>query len=52
MHDARAVAARTAALLPEATVEVVSDAGHVVGVDRPDVVNARILDFVGRHART
>ena len=28
------------------TVEIVDDAGHFLQLERPDVVNARILDFL------
>jgi pimeloyl-ACP methyl ester carboxylesterase len=28
------------------TVEIVDDAGHFLHLERPDVVNARILEFL------
>ncbi len=32
---------------PNATIEVVDGAGHFLHLERPDVVNARIVDFLG-----
>ena len=37
--------ARTMAT-PNITVEIIEDAGHFLQVERPDVVNQRIVDFL------
>jgi 3-oxoadipate enol-lactonase len=44
--DFRAVAEHIAATVADARLEVVAGAGHVVGVDRPDELNALLLDFL------
>ena len=31
---------------PNVTVEIIEGAGHFLQVERPDVVNARILEFL------
>ncbi|MFE9429230.1 alpha/beta fold hydrolase [Kitasatospora sp. NPDC006697] len=43
MHDSREVAARLAALVPSARVEIVPDAGHALPTDQPALVADRIL---------
>lgn len=41
-----AVADSAQSLLPHATVELVPDAGHLVMLERPDVVHARLVAFL------
>jgi 3-oxoadipate enol-lactonase len=44
--DFRRIAEHLAATIPDARLEVVEDAGHVVGVDRPDALNRLLLEFL------
>jgi 3-oxoadipate enol-lactonase len=44
--DFRAIAEHIAATAPDARLEVVAGAGHLVGVDRPEELNALLLDFL------
>jgi pimeloyl-ACP methyl ester carboxylesterase len=46
IYDPMAAADRAKRLLPEAEVEVVSDVGHLLGMQRPDIINPRILEFL------
>jgi pimeloyl-ACP methyl ester carboxylesterase len=50
MHDSREVADRLGAVLPEAWVELVPDAGHALPTDQPELVAERILELAGSHA--
>ncbi|MGK5553476.1 alpha/beta fold hydrolase [Actinomadura kijaniata] len=42
----REAAGRVRALIPDARTETVAGAGHGLPMERPDVVNARVLEFV------
>jgi len=44
-HDAARAARRARALLPDARVELVPGVGHSLSGERPDLVEARVLDF-------
>jgi pimeloyl-ACP methyl ester carboxylesterase len=44
--DFRAIAHHLAEHIPNAEYAVVPDAGHLVGVDQPDVLNRLLLDFL------
>ncbi|WP_104821175.1 alpha/beta fold hydrolase [Kitasatospora sp. MMS16-BH015] len=48
LHDAPAVAARLARLVPAVTVELVPGAGHALPPDRPELVLDRILTMAAR----
>jgi 3-oxoadipate enol-lactonase len=47
-EDFRRIAAHLAETVPGARLEIVAGAGHLVGVDRPDELNALLLDFLAR----
>jgi 3-oxoadipate enol-lactonase len=49
--DFRGIAEHIAATVPEARLEVVRGAGHLVGIDRPDELNALLLEFLATPAR-
>ena len=44
--DFRAIAEHLAAEIPEADLAVVAGAGHLVGLDQPDELNALLLEFL------
>jgi 3-oxoadipate enol-lactonase len=44
--DFRRIAEHLAATVPGARLEVVRGAGHLVGIDRPDELNALLLEFL------
>ena len=44
--DFRAIAERLAAEIPDADLAVVAGAGHLVGLDQPDELNALLLEFL------
>ena len=46
IYDPLRAAARVRRLMPHARVEVVPGVGHLLGLQRPDLVNPRILDFI------
>lgn len=48
----RGWAAEVAARIPDGESAVIPDAGHCPQIERPDVVNPLLLDFLDRHART
>ena len=45
-HDFRAIAAKIAAEAPNARLELVAGAGHLVALDRPDAFNRLLLEFL------
>jgi pimeloyl-ACP methyl ester carboxylesterase len=47
IYDPDAAARRAAALIPDCDVEVVPGVGHLLGMQRPDLVNARLEAFLG-----
>lgn len=47
IYDPVAAAQRARSLLPDARVEIVEGVGHLLGMQRPDLVNPRITQFVG-----
>ena len=49
--DFQRIAAHIAATVPGARLEIVAGAGHLVGVDRPDELNALLLDFLTQDSR-
>ncbi len=46
LHDSNRVRERVRALMPDVQVEIVPDTGHGPALQRPDLVNAAIIDFV------
>jgi pimeloyl-ACP methyl ester carboxylesterase len=44
--DFKAIAQHLAEQIPGAELAVVPDAGHLVGLDRPDELNRLLLDFL------
>ncbi len=48
LYDARAVAGRARQLMQNAITENVPAAGHALFYDRPDIVNRRIIEFMGQ----
>ena len=46
IYDAEAATARARRLIPDVVAEIVPGVGHLLGMQRPDIVNARILGFV------
>jgi pimeloyl-ACP methyl ester carboxylesterase len=46
IYDPVRAAERARRLLPNARVEVVPGVGHLLGMQRPDLVNPKILDFI------
>jgi pimeloyl-ACP methyl ester carboxylesterase len=46
IYDPEQAAGRVRELLPTAVVEVVPGVGHLLGMQRPDLVNAQILEFL------
>jgi pimeloyl-ACP methyl ester carboxylesterase len=46
-----AVARMFARCLPDNELVIVPEAGHSIYWERPDVFNAAVLDFIGRHSR-
>lgn len=50
IYQAPDAAARARALIQRATVEVMPGLGHLPGLQDPHAVNARISEFLGKHA--
>lgn len=48
LYDARAVAERAGKLMPNIRTEIIPNAGHALFYDRPDIVNMRIIEFLGQ----
>jgi len=46
IYDPNQAARRAAALIPECDVEVVPGVGHLLGMQRPELVNARLDAFM------
>jgi len=46
IYDPVRAADRARSLMPDAHVEVVPDLGHLLGMQRPDLINPKILDFI------
>jgi pimeloyl-ACP methyl ester carboxylesterase len=46
IYDPRQAADRVRTLIPGAEVEIVPDVGHLLGMQRPDLVNPRVLAFL------
>ena len=44
--DFHVIAERLATEIPGAELAVVADAGHLVGVEQPEALNALLLDFL------
>ncbi len=51
LYDPRRVAQRARRLMPDVRVEIVPGAGHAAVYDRPDEVNAMLIEFLGGRAR-
>jgi pimeloyl-ACP methyl ester carboxylesterase len=47
LHDGPTMAKRFREQLPHAEVELIDDANHIVVIDQPDVVDARLRQFLG-----
>ena len=50
IYDPNEAAQRAAALIPGCAVEVIPGVGHLLGMQRPDLVNARLSAFLGTTA--
>jgi pimeloyl-ACP methyl ester carboxylesterase len=48
IYDPSDAAERAARLLPHGEVEVLPGVGHLLGMQRPDVINARLRAFLAR----
>ena len=46
IYDPQAAARRARGLLRQSTVDVIEGVGHLLGMQRPDLVNPRIVDFL------
>lgn len=46
IHRSHQVKRRVEALMPSVRVDLVADTGHSLALDRPDVVNQRLLEFL------
>jgi pimeloyl-ACP methyl ester carboxylesterase len=46
LYNPCSAAERARRVMPDASVEIVSDAGHLLVLERPEVVNQRILRFL------
>jgi len=46
IYNPRKVIARAQRLLPDLTAEIIPDAGHLLIMDQPEIINARILKFL------
>jgi pimeloyl-ACP methyl ester carboxylesterase len=46
LHDGPKMAARLRQQLPEARIEVVNDAKHIIPVDQPEIVEQLLADFL------
>ena len=46
IYDPGRAAERVRRLMPNARVEIVPGLGHLLGMQRPDLINPRILDFI------
>lgn len=49
IYEPYAVVERARRLIPNAYAEIVPGAGHALFHDRPDIVNRRIIEFIGRN---
>lgn len=47
IYDPRRVVSRAKRLIPGIQAELVPNAGHVLNMDQPDLVNQRVLEFLG-----
>jgi pimeloyl-ACP methyl ester carboxylesterase len=47
IYDPVRAADRVRSLMPNARAQVLPGLGHLLGVQRPDLINPRILDFIG-----
>jgi 2-succinyl-6-hydroxy-2,4-cyclohexadiene-1-carboxylate synthase len=45
-----AIARKTHSALPDATLQIVPDAGHAVHLEAPDLFNSLVIEFIRRHA--
>lgn len=48
--DPRAFANAAARALPHAEIEIIPETGHSLNVEKADVVNAKMVDFLDRHS--
>jgi pimeloyl-ACP methyl ester carboxylesterase len=48
IYDYKAALKRAASLMPDIETAVVPDAGHALSLDQPEMVNRRILEFLGQ----
>jgi len=46
IYDPRAALARAASLIPNIQTQLIPGAGHALTLDRPELVNARLLEFL------
>jgi pimeloyl-ACP methyl ester carboxylesterase len=51
IYDPHQAAARARRLIPDVEADVIPGVGHLLGMQRPDVVNERILRFIGTPER-
>jgi pimeloyl-ACP methyl ester carboxylesterase len=52
IYDAAEATARARRLLPDVEAEIVPGVGHLLGVQRPEVVNPRLLAFLAERVGT
>jgi pimeloyl-ACP methyl ester carboxylesterase len=48
IYNPRKAIERARQWMPDLTAEIIPDAGHILIMDQPEIVNARILDFLNR----
>lgn len=49
IYNPKAALKRANRLIPHIEAEILPDAGHAVNIDQPEMVNQRILEFLGRN---
>jgi pimeloyl-ACP methyl ester carboxylesterase len=52
IYDSRKAVARTRGLIRDVHAEVVPDVGHLLGMQRPDIINQRVLAFLASAVST
>jgi len=46
IYNHQKVIERAHRLIPDLTAEIISDAGHLLVIDQPEIINARVLEFL------
>jgi pimeloyl-ACP methyl ester carboxylesterase len=52
IYDSRKAVARARGLIRDVQAEVVPDVGHLLGMQRPNIINQRVLTFMASAVRT